>query len=178
MGVIMIVRAPYSLLALAAAGALAACSSGPLPETATSAPMMPAVVTPQTVMVPAGTLVTSPGAVTVVPNSGSSVAVTRTRLTGTEIASLLSDNTASGTTSDGQPYWVHFNRDGTLNYRQSTNYSDSGTWQATADGRLCSRLAHVNSGVGECYTLYRSGAQYVYDNPDGRPVGSFTISPG
>jgi hypothetical protein len=177
MGVTMIVRVPYSLLALAAAGALAGCS-GPLPETATSAPVTPAAVTPQTVVVPPGTLVSSPGAVTVVPNSGSSVAVARTRLTGSEIASLLSDNTASGTTASGQPYWVHFNRDGTLYYRQSTNYSDNGTWQATADGRLCSRLAHVNSGVGECYTLYRSGTQYVYHSPDGQPVGSFTVSPG
>jgi hypothetical protein len=55
---------------------------------------------------------------------------------------------------------------------------ETGTWHVTDDGQLCSSFSNVNAGVQECYMIYRNGTTYVYERPDGHPVGSFVVQPG
>jgi hypothetical protein len=160
-------------VALALLGTLGACTSN-LPETATTAPANTVIVAS-----PSGATATAvqPGGVVVVP-SGSTVSVTTTRLSGSEIQAVLAGNTASGTTSGGKPYYMKFGRGGTLNYREGATFVAVGDWRVTPDDQLCSRFVNVNSGAEQCYTLYRSADGYVYERPDGHPIGNFVVSPG
>jgi hypothetical protein len=177
------------LLPLAAVLALAACSSN-LPE-GSSPRATAAVVTPpqQQPIVIAGSpfapapvyVVPSTGQqyVTVVPQgSGTSTFVAvPTRLSANEALAVLSDNTATGTTTNGQVYYAYFKRDGELQFAQPS-YRDRGAWRVSADGSLCSRLSRTNSGVEQCYVLYRDGNNIRFDRPDGARVGTFTVEPG
>lgn len=185
-------RLTLSLLALPLA-ALAGCVNDTLPRTNTAGPAPAAVVTTQPVVtttqpvvttttvpvVTTGTLVTTPGTTTIttVPTAAT-VAVVPARLSSSDIVATMAGNTASGTTADGQPYYAKFLRSGQLIYRQGSNYQDSGSWRVTTDGQLCSRLAATNSGIEQCYTLYRTSDGYVYERPDGYPVGRFVVTPG
>src|SRR5262249_26741427 len=99
------------------------------------------------------------------------------RLSSTELAALLSDNTVTGVSANGRPYYVYFVRDGRLKYRQD-DYRDGGSWRLTPDGRLCSTLTRINAGVEAGYTLYRNGANFRFDRPDGNQVGTFAVLPG
>jgi hypothetical protein len=181
-------RSTSTLLMVAALGALGACSSDNLPATATSAPATPTTTTTVVTTQPAvttGTLVTAPGAVTVVPSSGSSTVTTSTttvspspRLGSLEILTLLNGSTASGTASNGMPYYAHFQRGGRVDLHESSATVANGTWHVTDDGQLCSSFSNVNAGATECYTIYRNGTNYVYERPDGHPVGSFVVQPG
>ena len=65
-----------------------------------------------------------------------------------------------------------------MTIHEGSTYVGTGSWRVASDGQLCSRLANLNSGIENCYTLYRSGNGYVYERPDGHPVGNFVISPG
>ncbi len=181
------IRSPTVILMAAAFGALGACSADNLPATATSAPATPTttttVVTTQPIV--PGTLVTSPGTVAVIPSSGSSTVTTSTttvvpapRLGSLEILTLLNGSTASGTASNGNPYYAHFQRSGRVDLHESSATVATGTWHVTDDGQLCSSFSNVNAGVLQCYTIYRNGANYVYERPDGHPVGSFVVQPG
>jgi hypothetical protein len=140
------------------------------------------------VNVPANSTVTTttttpgpaPGTVTTyVPQqsaSATSVATLPPRLSSGEIASLLAGNTANGVASNGQPYYVHFTRDGRLRFREG-DFNDSGSWRVTSDNRLCSTMARTNVGVEQCYSLYREGTNVSFER-DGRRVGSFTVLSG
>jgi hypothetical protein len=163
---------PASLgLALATLGTLAACGGSTLPETSVPAS--------QTVVVAPGTATTVPaGNVVVLSNTGSTVALTPARLTGLEVRNLIAGNTASGTTRNGTPYWLKFQSGGTVAYHEG-DYGTTGSWRVASDS-LCSAFPHINNGVEECYTLYRTadGTNFVYERPDGHAIGSFTVSPG
>jgi hypothetical protein len=180
-------RASRLVLMIAAMGALGACGSNDTLPPAVAAPGAATVTPPPAVAVApgvttgpliAGSLVGPPGTYVVVPSSDGSTAVVPSRLSSTDIAAVVSGNTASGMTADGQPYYTKFRRDGSLTFREGSNYVANGNWRVTTDGELCSRLANVNFGTEQCYTLYRSGSGYVYERPDGHPVGNFVISPG
>ena len=185
----MTTRSSQLALVLVAAGALGACgtetlpptnTAGPSPAYVTTAPVVTSVPVVTTAPIVTGTLVSPPPATyALVPGSGTStVVVAPTRLNSNDIVALLAGNTASGTTSDGQPYYTKFQRDGLLTFHEGANYAANGTWRVSRDGQLCSSLANVNSGLEQCYTLYRSGNGYVYERPDGHPVGNFVVSPG
>jgi hypothetical protein len=179
-------RSPSALLMVAALGALGACSGDNLPATATSAtPTTTTTVVTTQPAAPAGTVVTAPGAVTTVPGSGSSTVTTSTttvtpspRLDSLELLNLLNGSTASGTASNGNPYYAHFQRSGRIDLHESSATVATGTWHVTDDGQLCSSFVNVNAGALECYTVYRNGTNYVYERPDGHPVGSFVVQPG
>jgi hypothetical protein len=116
-----------------------------------------------------------PGAVVVVPGSGPTVP----RLSASELDALIRGNTASGTTSSGQAYYMRFDRSGHVAYHEGTTYSSTGAWRVTPDGQLCTRFSTINAGAEDCYTVYRNASgTYTYDSPDGHPVGSFAVSPG
>jgi len=180
------IRSSSAIFMAAALGALGACSANNMPSTATSTPAPASTTTVVTTQsaVPPGTLVTGPGAVAVVPSSGSSTVTTSTttvtspRLGSLEIQNLLNGSTASGTASNGNPYYAHFQRSGRVDLHQSSATVETGTWHVTDDGQLCSSFSNVNAGAVECYTIYRNGANYVYERPDGNPVGSFVVQPG
>jgi len=184
------------ILVLAAMGTLGACSNETLPPTNTPGPVatyaQPApayapqptttqqVVTTTTTTSPAfeGTLVGPPATYTVVSNSGpSTFVVAPARMNANDIFAVISGNTASGTTSDGKPYYTKFQQGGGMTLHEG-NYVAAGSWRVANDGQLCSRLVNVNSGIENCYTLYRSGNGYVYERPDGHPIGNFVVSPG
>jgi hypothetical protein len=180
---------PRAILMLTAVGALGACSTETLPPTNTAAPTASVVTTqpgttipvvPGTVVTAPGTVVTAPGTVAVVPSSGSSTVavVPAQRLNNFELLALMNGNTASGTATNGQPYYAHFQRSGRVDLHEGSNPVAIGTWRVTDDGQLCSGFSNINAGLQECYTVYRNGASYVYERPDGRPVGSFVVQPG
>src|SRR5262249_43061701 len=174
-------RCLTSLAAVAALAALGGCTSHNLPETATPPVQSgPSVVT----VPPSGTTIITPvpevvgtlqpGTVIVVPGSGTSVPPGR--LTAAEIDTLISGNTASGTTASGAPYFMHYTRGGTIRYHEGASFESAGTWRISPAGELCSRFNNINSGIENCYTLYRSGNNtFTYERPDGRPVGTFTV---
>jgi hypothetical protein len=175
------------LLPLAAVLALAACS-GPLPEGSTPR-VTSAVVTPQQPVVIAGSPF-APSPVYVVPSTGqqyvtvtppssgsSTFLAAPARLSAGETLAVLSDNTATGVTTNGQVYYAYFKRDGQLQFAEP-NYRDSGAWRVLPDGSLCSQLNKANSGVEQCYVLYREGNNIRFDRPDGGKVGAFTVEPG
>jgi len=187
--------ARFSLVtfALCGAAALGGCGSN-LPESNTPPPAPAAtVVTPApgstvitqappsgTTTVPPGTVppgTVPPGTVVVVPGSGTSAPPPR--LSASELDALIRGNTASGTTSSGQAYYMRFDRSGHVAYHEGTSYSSTGAWRVTPDGQLCTRFSTINAGAEDCYTVYRNASgTYTYDSPDGHPVGSFAVSPG
>jgi hypothetical protein len=109
--------------------------------------------------------------------SGTTVAPGRTRMTAVEIQSTLANNTATGTARNGQTYYAYFGPTGQVRFQQD-NISDTGTWQILPDGQFCSRMARINDGIEQCYTLYRNGQVMTFDRPDGTPIGSFTALAG
>src|SRR5262249_14256462 len=118
-----------------------------------------------------------PGTVVVVPGSGTSVAPPR--LSAGEIDTLISGSTVSGTTVSGAPYFMKFTRGGTVSYREGSNFDATGTWRIAPTGELCSRFNNINSGIENCYTIYRnSNNTFTYERPDGHAIGSFTVVPG
>ena len=173
------------LLGLALIGALGACSGNDRGDTramsSTSATPAP-VASADTVAPPAATapVTTAPGATIVEPGMTTpAVAVTAVRLNGYDIANTISGNTVSGRTSDGKPYYMKFQRSGIVTFREGADFSASGGWRVLAD-QLCTHFDNIANGVEHCYTVYRNGANgdFVYERPDGHPIGNFTVSPG
>ena len=182
----------HTLGAASALLALAACADT-VPAGSAPAATAPVVAAP-TVVAPPGSVVVPPAAIAtppvaaapvyptapvVVPNSGTTIApaVVPARLSAPELSALMANNTATGVASNGRPYYVYFARDGRLKYRQD-DFVDGGAWRVTTDGRLCSTLTRTNVGVEECYSVYRNGANFRYDRPDGNQVGTFAVLPG
>lgn len=123
----------------------------------------------------------APGTVTTytVPTQSASVTSVATlppRLSSGEIMSLLSGNTASGVASNGQPYYVRFARDGRLRFREG-DFNDYGSWRVTSDNQLCSRMERTNTGIEQCYSLYRDGTNVSFER-GGTRAGSFTVLSG
>ena len=178
---------PRAILLLTAVGALGACSTDTLPPTDTAAPTASVVTTQPGTTVPVvsgtvvpGTIVTAPGTTVIVPGSGSSTVavVPSPRLSNVEVMALMNGSTASGTASNGQAYFAHFQRSGRVDLHEGSDPVAVGTWHVTDDGQLCSGFSNINAGLQQCYTIYRNGSSYVYERPDGHPVGSFVVQPG
>jgi hypothetical protein len=122
---------------------------------------------------------TMPGTVTYTPMQTASVTSVTTlppRLNSNEILTLLAGNTASGTAGNGQPYYLRFERDGRIRFREA-DFGDSGAWRVTNDDRLCSSMTRTNVGVEQCYSLYRDGSNVAFER-DGTRIGSFTVLSG
>ena len=100
-----------------------------------------------------------------------------TRMSANEITSALSNNTASGVTTEGLPYEIYFSGDGKERFRQA-NFADNGTWRVLPDGRLCTSLARVSDDTQQCYVLYKSGQTVTFESPEGVTVGNVTLIPG
>src|SRR6185437_14264479 len=98
------------------------------------------------------------------------------RLGSNEIIALMVGNTATGVASNGQPYYMHFQRDGRVRFREG-DFNDSGSWRVTSDNRLCTSMTKTNVGVEQCYGLYREGNNVAFER-DGARVGSFTVLSG
>jgi hypothetical protein len=190
----MVPRPPLALISLAALLALAACETMPSGSTplAGSQPVVtstPASTTTTVVTTtPSTTAIVAPGGVIVGTNpaypassistvSTSTVVTGPARLTGAEIRALLADNTVSGQATNGQLYFAWFGHDGRLKYRQD-DFRDGGGWRIASDSQFCSTLTRINVGVEDCYSLYREGAAFRFDRPDGQKIGSFTVLPG
>jgi len=186
-------------------GSRAAISSSSAAPTGTVVTANPVVAPPPAPYVTTTPVVTSNGTVVNVPVNGTTSVVTTTttpgpapgtvttyvptqsasvtsvtalppRLSSGEIMSLLAGNTASGVASNGQPYYVHFTRDGRIRFREA-DFNDFGSWRVTSDNRLCSTMTRTNVGVEQCYSLYRDGTNVSFER-DGTRVGSFTVLSG
>jgi hypothetical protein len=175
------------LLPIATLAALAACT-GTVPSGSTALTTSQPVVT----SVPATTTTTTTtnGPTTtsyISPFAGSSSQTSSTttttvvsspaRLNAAEISALLSDNTASGTASNGQNYAMLFRHDSQLKFREG-QFRDRGGWRVASDGLLCATLKVVDVGMENCYTLSRNGTNIDLGGRDGAKVGSFTVLPG
>ncbi len=173
------------LLGLAVLGALGACSDGSdTSRTMTgSTAVTPApVASADTVAPPAATapVTTTPGTPIIEPGMTTPVlAVAPLRLNGNDIANTVSGNTVSGRTSDGKPYYMKFQRSGTVTFREGADFSANGGWRVLSD-QLCTHFDNIANGVEHCYAIYRNGpnGDFVYERPDGHPIGNFTVSPG
>src|SRR5579859_8166222 len=146
---IMKTYASRFILVLAAMGTLGACSNDTLAPTDIPGPTgsyttQPApayaaqptttqqVVTTTTTTSPAfeGTFAGPPSSYAVGPGSGSSTfVVAPARMSANEILTVLSGNTASGTTADGKPYYTKFLRDGGMTIHEGSSYVGSGSWR-------------------------------------------------
>ena len=119
---------------------------------------------------------------TVVASSGSTIAPIANpsapmRMSATDIAAALSNNTASGMTTNGQPYAIYFAGNGQERYREGA-FNDAGTWRVLPDGRLCSSLVRLSNNSEECYIMYRTGNTLSFQAPDGVSTGSVAVTPG
>jgi len=170
-----------SLALLTGLAALASCGGETPPQTAVITPPPVVVRPPPAVLVPGTVLTPAPGIV-VPPTSGiagttAAQSATPARLGTDQIAVLLAGNTATGIASDGRAYAAYFLPDGQVRFRVGAS-TDSGTWRATPDGRLCSSLARIDGGAEQCYSLYRVGNAFRFDRPDGNQVGTFQVLAG
>jgi hypothetical protein len=175
--------------------ALAACAvsngpSHPLPADSTTSAIPAPVITAVPVVTAAPVVATAPSVTapvvttapaTVVANGiagGTTAVVVPARLSAAEAHALLAGNTASGVGANGVAYYTYFAPDNRTVFSQGA-YHDTGTWGITTDGRLCSRLYHVNQGAEECYSLYRNVNNTIgFQRPDGNQIGSFTVLAG
>ncbi len=176
------------LLPIMTLAALAACT-GTVPSGSTaltsSQPVVtsvPAATTTTTVVTsgPAASPFISPFAQPVSQTSSTTtttVVSAPAQLNALEVFALLSDNTASGTASNGQLYAMLFRRDGQLKFREGT-FSDRGGWRVSTDGRLCATLKVIDVGTENCYALSRNGTNFDLSGRDGNKVGSLTVLPG
>ena len=119
---------------------------------------------------------------TVVASSGSTTAPIADprapmRMSASDIAATLSNNTATGMTTNGRPYAIYFAGNGQERYREGA-FNDAGTWRVLPDGRLCSSLVRLNSNNEECYIMYRTGNTLSFQAPDGVSTGSVAVTPG
>lgn len=164
---------PLALL-LPALALLAACEPAPYhPGEAASLPPPPPAL-PGALGVPV--------AGTEVPYSGGTVppVVVPTapmRLSATDIAATLSNNTAQGVSSNGRAYAAYFSPDGRERFREGA-FTDVGSWRVLPDGQFCSTLVQVSANAEQCYVMYRSGNTITYQRPDGVTIGTVTVVPG
>ncbi len=188
-----------ALLPAAALLALGGCA-GNLPERSTAAVPSSTIASPGTVISPPATVTTTsvtttsptvsgaplapPGTVTYyyppgyppqVASTVQTVSVLPAQLNGSEILTLLTNNTASGVAGNGQPYYLYFIQDGRARFREP-NFADSGSWRVVGD-RLCTSMTKTNVGVEQCYTLYRDGGNVAFER-DGVRLGTFTVLAG
>lgn len=170
-------RAATKSLMLASVLALvAACNPHPYSHdtVATTAPPPPPAL-PGALGVPV-----APGYVA--PLSGSTVPpgvapTTPIRMSATEVASTLANNTAEGVTTNGLPYAAYFTADGHERFREGT-FTDIGTWRVLPDGRFCSAMVQLSANTEECYVMYRTGNNVAFQRPDGATAGNVTVIPG
>lgn len=175
-----------ALALLAAAAGLAACSSSsdkqPAPPPAVPPGPSAAAATPPVLPVVPGAVVTAPS-VAIPRNSGiagtSATPVSAfSKLSAPDLQKIVAGNTAVGIAANGQEYWAYFDPAGTIKFRQG-EFRDTGKWRVADEGQLCSTLDKINAGVEHCYTLYRNGGSgFVFERPEGNPVGSFSVKPG
>ena len=99
------------------------------------------------------------------------------RMSASDIAATLSNNTASGMTTNGQPYAIYFAGNGQERFREGA-FNDAGTWRVLPDGRLCSALVRLSANNEQCYIMYRTGNTLSFQAPDGVGVGSVAVTPG
>ena len=159
------------VLLLPALAVLAACEPAPYhPSHAVSAPppaMAGALGAP---LAPSATTALAGSTVPPAP-------ATPERMSATDIAATLSNNTAEGVTANGLGYAAYFAANGEERFRQGA-FNDAGTWRVRPDGELCSAMVQLNGNVEQCYLMYRSGNVVTFQRPDGVTVGSVTVVPG
>ncbi len=169
-------RLPKALLTLLpAASLLAACATGSYYDEhrATAAPPPPPPPLP-------GSLGVSPGASSSL--SGTTVApplrtTAPMRMSASEIAATLSNNTVQGVSSNGLPYAIYFAGNGQERFREGS-FVDTGTWHVRPEGLFCSTLVRLNGDREQCYAMYRSGDTITFARPDGVAIGSIGVVPG
>jgi hypothetical protein len=166
---------PAGSTPVATAQPVVAVPVAPVTSTQTVTTSFPVSGTQYVVVSPAGAV--QPVVQSTVVETTTTTLAVPGRLTATEIFRLMADNTAEGRAGNGELYGSLFRHDGQLMYRQG-EYRDRGSWRVSNDGRLCSALTRINSGAEDCYSLYREGANYRFERPDGNKIGTFTVVSG
>ncbi|MHB1372503.1 MAG: DUF995 domain-containing protein [Thauera sp.] len=74
---------------------------------------------------------------------------------------LLSGNTATGTTASGNGFMIYNAPDGTMRGK-SGNSSDAGKWEVTTDGQHCNQWTTWRGGERRCARLYEVDGEIRY----------------
>ena len=74
------------------------------------------------------------------------------RLIGAEIKTQFSGLTITGQTSSGLDFWITFNPDGTVNYKNENNWLDEGKWWVEKD-MYCREWDKISDGAKLCYII-------------------------
>jgi hypothetical protein len=154
--------------------ALAACSSDS-PRTAQQGSSYATPVSPTVTPIQppsSSAQATAPGAI-----AGTSTPGGPTKMTPTEIQSMLANNTATGVSRSGSAYYAWFSPSGQVRFVEG-EVRDTGTWRILPDGQLCTQMARLNAGQDQCYSIYREGQVLTYDRPDGTTIGTFSVLSG
>lgn len=87
-----------------------------------------------------------------------------------KIRTLLSGNTAAGTTASGNGFMIFHATDGTMRGK-SGNSRDTGKWEITGDGQFCNQWSTWRGAERRCARLYEADGEIRYfegDNFGGR----------
>jgi len=83
-----------------------------------------------------------------------------------DIAATLAGNTLVGTTKHGTEFRTFFPRYGEMR-GESSGVRDVGRWHV--NGRnFCATWSRLNSGLEQCFAVYRAGDELVWTGPRGR----------
>ncbi|ENO89094.1 MULTISPECIES: DUF995 domain-containing protein [Thauera] len=93
-----------------------------------------------------------------------------------KVRTLLSGNTATGTTASGSGFMIYNAPDGTTRGK-SGNSSDTGKWDVTADGQHCNHWTSWRGGERRCARLYEADGEIRYFD-GGNYAGRFKIEQG
>lgn len=89
-----------------------------------------------------------------------------------EIQETWVNKTLSGRTANGGPVSMQLRPDGTGKLVVAT-IPYQGTWRISDSG-YCTAWSGIRSGQERCFTVKRSGTEFVVFNPDGSESGRFT----
>ena len=93
-----------------------------------------------------------------------------------KIRTLLSGNTAAGTTASGNGYMVFHAADGTMRGK-SGNSSDAGKWEVRPDGQFCNQWTTWRRAQQRCARLYEADGEIRYFE-DGNFAGRYKVENG
>jgi len=92
-----------------------------------------------------------------------------------ELRALVSEHTAAGRWTNGQPYLLYFAADGSALYREPEIATQQATWRIGEAAQLCVAVA---TKPESCQAVAREAGNLVWILPGSGRTYSFTLAPG